>query len=96
MIDLVFVLSTTHDVVQPRDYALWHRQLTQHKHAEMQVSHHGNDLLALRFSFAPSGRDHAGLMLEFSVLRYCASITIYDHRHWDYDQNQWRTTSDDI
>ena len=34
-------------------------------------------------------QDHAGCNLEFGLLGYGASFTMYDNRHWNHEENRW-------
>ena len=33
--------------------------------------------------------DHAGLHLMFGLFGYSLEFSIYDTRHWDYENNRW-------
>jgi len=33
--------------------------------------------------------DHAGFGIEIGLLGYTVSATIYDTRHWNYDESKW-------
>ena len=33
--------------------------------------------------------DHAGLLVLFGLFGYALEISIYDTRHWDYENNCW-------
>jgi hypothetical protein len=34
--------------------------------------------------------DHAGLRFELGLFGYELGFTIYDIRHWDYENNDWK------
>lgn len=34
-------------------------------------------------------QDHAGIRLELGLLGYKGSFTIYDNRHWNYNEGRW-------
>jgi hypothetical protein len=34
-------------------------------------------------------QDHAGLRIVLGLLGYGIHVTIYDTRHWDYENNKW-------
>lgn len=36
-----------------------------------------------------SGRDHAGPRFGIGILGYCFTVSIYDVRHWDRENNQF-------
>lgn len=33
--------------------------------------------------------DHAGFHFSLDIMRFSFEFYVYDHRHWDYDSNQW-------
>ena len=33
--------------------------------------------------------DHAGLQTNFSLFGYTVEYSLYDTRHWDYDNDKW-------
>lgn len=35
------------------------------------------------------GRDHAGPCFEINIYGLMFIVQIYDHRHWDWDTNDW-------
>ena len=37
------------------------------------------------------GSDHAGISFEIEILGVMLHINLYDHRHWDYENNTWET-----
>lgn len=34
-------------------------------------------------------QDHAGCNIEFGLLGYGVSFTMYDNRHWNHEENRW-------
>jgi hypothetical protein len=34
-------------------------------------------------------QDHAGLNMEIALLGYQVKFTLYDCRHWNYEENRW-------
>lgn len=36
-------------------------------------------------------QDHAGVRLELGLIGYKAAFNFYDNRHWDYENNHWKT-----
>lgn len=73
------------------DYVYFDRKLTENKCFELQISKFSRalDLFELRFGTDFSGEDHAGPELVIQVWRYYFCVKLYDHRHWDYDTNDW-------
>lgn len=59
----------------------------EHKFWEAQIMKDG-ELLRIEFELT-TRQDHAGARLELGLLGYKASFAIYDHRHWDYENNAW-------
>lgn len=47
-----------------------------------------NELIGFNFSIT-SRQDHAGLAVTVAVLGYSINFKLYDHRHWDYEINNW-------
>ena len=35
------------------------------------------------------GQDHAGPSLTVEILGLMFNVKIYDHRHWDHENNKW-------
>lgn len=56
---------------------------------EIQFSKIGEDLLGFTFSFNPTGRDHAGLYIEFNFLGRMLAFDIHDSRHWNSEEHRW-------
>ena len=54
---------------------------------EVQITK-GPELFRIEFE-ATTQQDHAGVNLELGLAGYCLHFTIYDHRHWDIDNNRW-------
>lgn len=48
-----------------------------------------NDILAFGLSITHR-QDHAGLHFTLGLLFLNFGATIYDNRHWDYKQGEWR------
>lgn len=38
-------------------------------------------------------QDHAGVKLRFAIFSYQLSLSLYDNRHWDYDNDCWEENS---
>ncbi len=66
----------------------WHRPTPiQNKYFEVQIIQNDN-ILRLELSYTIR-QDHAGLNLELGLLGYEIHFTLYDNRHWDYNNNKW-------
>lgn len=61
----------------------------KNKFWEIQVIENDN-LLRVEFNFTTQ-QDHAGVVFELGLLGYEIHFSIYDSRHWDYDNNCWMT-----
>lgn len=59
----------------------------EHKYWECQTMK-SNDIVAFDLRYT-TRRDHAGLELWLGLFGYAVNFQIYDHRHWDYDKNDW-------
>lgn len=68
------------------------KTLVSHKCWEFEIFE-TSDLIALNFSLT-SGKDHAGLGLEFAILGYSAEFIVYDTRHWDYENKCWEENNE--
>lgn len=66
----------------------WHGSIPiPNKYWEVQILHNDN---WLRFEFEFTIRqDHSGANLELGLFGYEIHFTIYDNRHWDYENNCW-------
>lgn len=62
----------------------------KNKYWEVQIIKNDN-LFRFEFSFTIR-EDHAGPNLELGLLGYEIHFTIYDNRHWDYEQGRWVVT----
>jgi hypothetical protein len=59
----------------------------KHKFWEIQVIENDN---WLRFEFEFTIRqDHAGLNLELGLFGYEIHVTLYDNRHWNWEEGRW-------
>lgn len=48
----------------------------------------GPDLFRIEFEITTQ-QDHAGMNIELALLGYQIGFTIYDNRHWNYEENRW-------
>ena len=62
-------------------------QISKHKVIELQIDK-TNDIIGLgfRLTFRTS---HAGVSLSLALFGYDIIFSVYDCRHWDYDNNCW-------
>lgn len=72
------------------DIKTWHGSTPmKNKYWEIQVIKTDN-LFRFEFEFTIR-QDHAGMNLELGLFGYEIHFTIYDNRHWDYENGQWQT-----
>lgn len=71
----------------------WHGSTPfKHKYWEVQILKNDN---LLRFEFGFTIReDHAGANLELGLLGYEIHFTLYDNRHWNYEEGRWEIYDD--
>lgn len=67
------------------------KKLTENKSFEFNV-YRTNDIIELNFDLSTWG-SHAGIRLQIALLGYSVEAHIYDNRHWDYEKNEYETTS---
>ena len=66
----------------------WHgRTPIKNKFWEIQIIKNDN-LLRVEFEFSIK-QDHAGINLELGLLGFEIHFTVYDNRHWNYEENCW-------
>lgn len=97
MININFGLSwpQKQDGSLSKDYFYKEGHLFAKKYWEIQCSKMGGELLGFRFRFDPIGSAHGGLHVEFNFLRRMLAFTIYDSRHWNYEENRWYRDGED-
>lgn len=59
----------------------------RHKFWEVQIDK-TSDIIGFDLRLT-TRQDHAGLFLCLAFLGYEIIITLYDHRHWDTENNRW-------
>lgn len=78
-------------VATAQDWLCYDRTIMPHKSLEIQISRWSSmhRLLDIDIDTRIRGHDHAGPRLYIDILGFFISIQIYDHRHWDYDNDRW-------
>lgn len=67
----------------------WSTQLSKHKFLEIEICRQ-HEWQWFECSIRLNRKiDHAGLQVELEVLGLWFDFIIYDHRHWDYDNDCW-------
>jgi len=97
----MFLLFTVNSFFKQKEefknYFCYTKQLTRHKSFELEFTKHTFTFLELEIDLRTRGRDHAGVHVGGCLFGYTLSVRIYDHRHWDYENNKWQTyTSTDL
>ena len=62
-----------------------------HKAWELEHSYMSTMLVDIDFGLT-ARRDHAGLDITVGILGYGVHLSVYDTRHWDYNQNAYTQT----
>jgi hypothetical protein len=63
-------------------------RLFWHKAWELEHSYMSTMLIDIDISLT-TRRDHAGLNITVGLLGYGVHFSLYDTRHWDYEQNAY-------
>lgn len=73
------------------DYFFKDKTLSRNKSFELQITRLSlaDSILLLDLDLRWWGHDHAGPSITIEIGRYFFCAKIYDHRHWDYDRNDW-------
>jgi hypothetical protein len=70
-------------------------QLSAHKHLEVQLTWFDwQTLVEFKLLTHWRGRDHAGPSVSVTLLGLMFNISMYDSRHWNYDDNCWQEYAD--
>lgn len=64
-------------------------QLTRHKFFEFGWQRALGEAFHITFNLSFTGRDHAGLRFTVTIFERFFELSLYDHRHWDDDKNDW-------
>lgn len=82
---------------QSNDVFCWEPTLTKNKTMCVQLYRYTGEY---KFGFEVDarwiGHDHAGFELEIAFLFWIFTIQIYDHRHWNYEENRWARPEDHV
>ena len=64
-------------------------QLSGHKFWEFEVYYYSLSNFELEYLFAWTKQDHGGISFSIGIFGYTCRFQIYDHRHWDFETNNW-------
>ena len=67
----------------------WHKRLSKNKSMEFEVIESSDNLFNFELEIVFSGKDHAGPSIVLGILGLDVGVRIYDHRHWDYQNDNW-------
>ena len=85
-IDNPFKYSTPKTVINW--YKRW--RISKNKSFDIQLYLGDPEVLAgVRIETDWWGRDHAGPLFEINIYGLMFIAQIYDHRHWDWEANDW-------
>ena len=69
----------------------FHRQISTHKHLEIESFFANYNLILFEFDCRLTGKDHGGVRLKLNICCVEVEFHLYDSRHWDYTNNCWET-----
>ena len=64
-------------------------EISEHKFWELQFMKTA-DLICFELSYSIN-QDHAGFNIELGLAGYSVSFSVYDNRHWDWENKTWLT-----
>lgn len=75
---------------------LWNKMwyVYTNKYAELEF-YKDSSLLSVNFNWTIR-QSHAGIDIEVGVLGYCVHFTVYDNRHWNYEEGRWMQYSEEL
>jgi hypothetical protein len=83
--------------VEGKDFFYKDWSFTSNKSVELQISKFTpHELVNCSVDLHWWGNDHAGPELDLNFLGYMFNFKIYDHRHWNYEENRWETYEDTL
>jgi len=70
-------------------YKTYFLPITKNKSIEIEFDGTNNHyFFDLSFSFTRK-TDHAGFYFILTIFKYCLRLSIYDNRHWNWEENRW-------
>ena len=81
-----------HKETESKDYICKERVISKNKSVELQISKwsKAHSLINFDLDLRCRGGDHAGPSIMIEVWKYFFNLKIYDHRHWDYENDTWK------
>jgi hypothetical protein len=65
------------------------KKISDNKSFEIEMFWFSDELFRFAIDIKFGGDDHAGPELELNILGLTFAMKIYDHRHWNYENNSW-------
>ena len=79
-----------------KDVVVKSGQVSVHKFWEVQITKwEAQTLVKVELDLTWRGRDHAGPRIHLEICGLMLSALIYDHRHWDRDNNCWALSQEE-
>lgn len=88
MINLRFELKNPWSKDRFKNLGCIHGRLSKYKSWELEHTFFDGLLADFEFKFTTK-EDHAGLSLILGIVGYAIHLSIYDTRHWNYDEGRW-------
>ncbi len=93
MINLRFELKNPWSKDFFKNLGCLHGKIFKNKTWELEHTFYDGLLVDCEFKFTTK-EDHAGLNIMLGVLGYAVHFSIYDTRHWDYENDCWQEYKD--
>jgi hypothetical protein len=74
-----------------KNYCCINKRLSTNKFFEFEILKSLQTLFEIEVDLRVTGRDHAGVFVSLYFLSYGIGVRVYDHRHWDHENNTWET-----
>ena len=63
--------------------------ICENKSWEIQFMRYAYNIFEINVDLNWYGEDHAGPSININLFGYQVTAKIYDHRHWNYDTQDW-------
>lgn len=70
-------------------HSYWDKEFQLSKNKSLVLQFIDGELFDIEISWDLKGNDHAGFSLTLGLFGKEFLFQIYDHRHWNYDKDQW-------
>ena len=84
--------------LKDKHYVCKERVIAKNKSVDLQISKwsKAHSLINFDLDLRYTGGDHAGPSILIEVWKYFFNLKIYDHRHWDYENQTWLVHSEEL